>query len=358
MTSYVFNTQFSFPNSPGLLLLDLPLLSSDGSPSPTTRFPHGASSLGLDCGSLASPTLSSLYSPGSSYGSLPVTPQARRLDVFLHYDPYDPRNTDHPSGARQPLRRFSGCLTHPDTIFPLDKHVQQFPLAGAEPSVVFLAREPIAAQSVTTVRYDGDRPNSADGRGSPPGGSNTSARSMSAPPTQVLRESYPLVCMQMPAVASPQSRSPYSSDDDADAYANMMNGRHHQEYFVYSTQLFNDGFWNGLRRENCKFPFFSNYNILIVNLIILFYFPILRYFLAISPPFVFSSPPYNAMCSPIRLREVHNHARFDLQPRLLGCTTRGDVPLDQLPFRSAPATRRDPGRVRFESWICLPTVVL
>lgn len=218
---------------------------ADNSPSPSSRLPPNGQNYGLKSESSGSPSLSAFYSPASSFGSLPVTPLTQRRDVFITYDPTASPAALHDLAVLEPVKRFSGCLGRPETVYPLEQPNSASTvtvLPHTKPCVVFSAREPIAAHAVTTVRFEGER-------GSPQvqsrlalGGSNSIASD------RPFTQQSPLVCTQMPNVAgSASSRSPYAHDEEPDR-------RHPQaDCFMYTTDLTNSRFWNSLIHDRSEY---------------------------------------------------------------------------------------------------------
>ncbi|KLO12563.1 hypothetical protein SCHPADRAFT_890703 [Schizopora paradoxa] len=246
-------------------------LPSDCTPSPSSPFPHIRTPFGSDQSGL-SPLNTSFYSPTSAYSSLPVTPQVRRLEVFLPYDPAAP-----PAVMRSGnLMRFSGCLARPESVQAESEqpsssshssHSRSPPPSRAssrsqahsnshsqpavlerEPKVSFTAREPIAASSVVNVWVEG---------GPADDGSGASVRTAH-------REVSPLLCIGTPSLA-PSYGGGSDDDEDGNDFEGTQNnssmkntrmgGRQMQqasrqvEYFSYSTQLVSPAFWESLRRD-------------------------------------------------------------------------------------------------------------
>ncbi|KAH8110488.1 hypothetical protein DFH11DRAFT_1464060, partial [Phellopilus nigrolimitatus] len=184
--------------------------------------------------------------PGTSYGTPPLTPQTRQLNIFITVDPIAaPRR----NAAPKPLKRFTGCLARPETVFTIDESTRPIVLADTEPSVVFTSRDPMSASSVTTVWVEA--PAEYNGRGSPLGGLGVSTGGIGMTMKKVHRHRQPLVCTQHPtAMASSATQTFYSIDNIDDSQIRPTRNTHEQqESFVYKTNLVEDAVWNTLFRE-------------------------------------------------------------------------------------------------------------
>ncbi|KAI5116229.1 hypothetical protein M0805_001361 [Coniferiporia weirii] len=216
----------------------------------------------------SSPPASSLYSPSTSYGSPPVTPHARRLTALVTFDPAAAAPV---TDQLQPFKSFAGCLARPETVFAADKPAAPLALVVTEPTASFTSRDPIAAQSVTTLWV------------------NSSAPGDHGSPKKVGTYSDPLTCMQTPAAHSSVAPQSFYTVGEPQLSSSSRHAQAQRECFVYKTHLVDNPMWISLCRERAGL---SRYSIT-QDLVYSFDSPTTRrgeVFLSISYHFVCATP--------------------------------------------------------------------
>ena len=193
------------------------------------------------------------------FDSPPVTPTARKMDVFVPFNPSNFAEGKSKSGNGdmdgRPLASFGGCLARPETVVapqPVDPGQTSVRM---DAFVTFSSQDPIGARSVTRVWVD-DRSMSSPSSSLP--AANLSATSVDMRtriklenPGLMQAHQYgdALVCTQTPAARVSAAQMSFYSTDNVYLRKDSEDDR---ERFIYATRLVDGAVWSAMRREGRK----------------------------------------------------------------------------------------------------------